>query len=123
MVEETDEIERQSDELGKLIEQEQATYDALAENVAKEIEDAEGRAAKMEAERQTRLSSELDPEVVAKYEKLLEVREGQALAILEDRICQGCYMEVPPNLYVRVARGTELVQCPACQRFLYLLGG
>jgi predicted nucleic acid-binding Zn-ribbon protein len=31
-------------------------------------------------------------------------------------------MEVPVNLVVRVQRGTELVQCPSCDRILFLPG-
>ena len=39
--------------------------------------------------------------------------------MLEGRICQGCYMQIPPNLGVQLARGASLVQCPSCDRILY----
>jgi predicted nucleic acid-binding Zn-ribbon protein len=35
-------------------------------------------------------------------------------------VCQGCYVSVPNNIYVRLARCTELVYCPSCGRILYL---
>ena len=102
------------------LDEEQKVYDEFAENVAKEIADAEGRLADLEADRAQRMSNEIPPDVLSSYERLLEVREGQALAVLDGKICQACYMETPPNLYVRVARGLELVQCPNCDRYLYL---
>lgn len=43
-----------------------------------------------------------------------------ALAALEDRNCQGCYMNVPTNVFVRLSKGREIVSCPNCQRILFL---
>ena len=60
------------------------------------------------------------PGVLAEYEKLLDAREGQAMAELEGRICLGCYVTVPSNVYVRLARAVDLVICPSCGRILYL---
>ena len=42
------------------------------------------------------------------------------MAELEARVCQGCYVSAPSNIYVRLARRTELVFCPSCGRILYL---
>ena len=91
-----------------------------AERVEREMAEANGRVESMDAERRQRQSPEdLETEALSLYERLLEVREGVALAELDGRICQMCYIQVPPNLSVRVLRGTEVVQCPSCDRILY----
>ena len=59
-------------------------------------------------------SANVDREVAAAKAKLAE---------LDGRICQACYMEIPVNLVVRVQRGSELVQCPSCDRILFLPSG
>lgn len=118
-----DEAEQLTNEIGQLdarVTEERKVYEEFATSVAAEIADAEGRLAELEAERAKRMSTEIPPEILSTYERLLAVRDGQALAVLDGKICQACYMETPPNLYVRVARGVELVQCPNCDRFLYL---
>jgi predicted nucleic acid-binding Zn-ribbon protein len=56
---------------------------------------------------------------LAKYEGLRVQRSGQAVALLENGICQGCRVALPTSLVQRVRRGTELVQCGSCQRILY----
>ena len=66
------------------------------------------------------MSGPVEQAVLVEYEKLLEAREGQAMALLDGRVCQGCYVSVPSNLYVRLARGREMVNCPSCGRILYL---
>ena len=89
-------------------------------NVEREMAQAAERLAGLEAERKKRLGSGVKADVLAVYDRLLQAREGVALALLDGRICQGGYMEVPPNIYVRLSRGVDLVQCPSCDRILYL---
>jgi predicted nucleic acid-binding Zn-ribbon protein len=99
------------------IEREFSQYSA---NVDRESAETMDRAQAMERERKKRVGKELAPEVLSQYEKLLASREGQAMAELDRRVCQGCYVSVPNNIYVRLARCTELVYCPSCGRILYL---
>jgi hypothetical protein len=91
----------------------------FAANVERESKVAREKLAALEKERATRLSPDIHAESFTLYEKLVASREGVALARLEERICQACYIQVPVNLYVRVARGTALVQCPSCDRIFY----
>jgi uncharacterized protein len=95
-------------------------FEQYASNVDKEAKQTMDRAQAMERERKQRGSSQLAPDVLGQYEKLLASREGQAMAELNGRVCQGCYVSVPNNIYVRLARSTELVPCPSCGRILYL---
>ena len=102
------------------LEKEFALYSS---NIDKEAKETLDRAQAMERERKKRGSTQLAPDILGQYEKLLASREGQALAELAGRVCQGCYVSVPNNIYVRLARFTELVPCPSCGRILYLSGG
>jgi predicted nucleic acid-binding Zn-ribbon protein len=116
-------IEKYTQERGVLqaavaeLEKEFALY---AANVDKEAKETMDRAQSMERERKKRGTSELPPDILGQYEKLLASREGQAIAELDGRVCQGCYVSVPNNIYVRLARRTELVLCPSCGRILFL---
>src|SRR5262245_24916246 len=117
------EIERLNQERATLqaavaeLEKEFAQYSA---NVDKEAKETMDRAQAMERERKKRGTSELSADILGHYEKLLASREGQAIAELDGRVCQGCYVSVPNNIYVRLARSTELVFCPSCGRILFL---
>ena len=102
------------------VEQAEAVHAEFEKNVVSETAEAQAKLAELEAQRSGRVGGDLDPESMSLYERLLEAREGVALAELDGRVCQACYMEVPTNLYVRIARGTTLAQCPSCDRILYL---
>ena len=80
----------------------------------------DAKLAELQADR-AKLSAEgISPEHIRLYTDLLATREGEALALLVDQVCQGCYVSIPKNLAVRLLRGSELVQCPSCGRILYL---
>jgi predicted nucleic acid-binding Zn-ribbon protein len=83
---------------------------------------AQGRLDELSAERKKRLSACHPPEALTSYNRLLAAREGQALAELDGKACQACFMDVPANVVVRVQRGSELVNCPGCSRILFQRG-
>jgi len=103
------------------IESAEAVFGEFSGNVERELAQARQRLERLQQERRQRHDSgNIEPDALALYERLLEAREGIALAELDGRICQMCFMEVTPNQYVRVVRGTEVVQCPSCDRILHL---
>ena len=57
--------------------------------------------------------------ILSKYETLRRARDNIAIVRVDKEICTGCYMKIPPQLYVEVKKEKELIQCPSCQRFLY----
>lgn len=101
------------------IEKDEGFFAEFEENMKKEMAEAEVKLKNLVADRAKRLSGELDAAVVDAYSRLLDSREGVALSMLDGRTCTMCYMEVPANLSVRIARGSELVRCPSCDRILY----
>jgi predicted nucleic acid-binding Zn-ribbon protein len=59
--------------------------------------------------------------MLSKYERIRDARHNLAVVRVENETCTGCYIKVPPQLYVEVKKEKELLQCPNCQRFLYTL--
>ena len=73
----------------------------------------------LEARRKSLVPS-VREEVYSKYSRLLAARDGQAIAAVSGQICQGCFMEVVPNDFVKLLNGREIVQCRHCNRILYI---
>lgn len=119
LLEQVELLDRDAADLQAKVDSEQKVHDLFAANVAREIEAADARRQKLEGERAQRMKGDLPREVLSDYERLLRSRGGVALAQLDGRQCQACFMDMPTNLTVRVARGAELVRCPSCDRILY----
>ncbi|QDV06843.1 Putative zinc ribbon domain protein [Planctomycetes bacterium Poly30] len=99
--------------------EDEAVFAEFQKNVAEETKAAEGKLADLHKERLTKSSDGISANELDIYRGLLKTREGEALAELGDGLCEGCFVNLPKNIVVRLARGTELVQCPSCDRILF----
>jgi hypothetical protein len=61
----------------------------------------------------------VQPGVLAQYQKLLASKAGMALAEARGEACSGCYMSIPPQVFVNVKRNEAVITCPNCGRILY----
>ncbi len=59
--------------------------------------------------------------ILMKYDRIREARNNLSVVRVENETCTGCYIKIPPQLFVEVKKDKELLQCPNCQRFLYAL--
>lgn len=63
--------------------------------------------------------AQLNGDLVKRYELIFSRRGGVAVVPVLDGICQGCFMNVPPQLCNEILRGERLILCPSCHRILY----
>ncbi len=53
------------------------------------------------------------------YLVLVEKRNGVAVVTAKNGVCLGCFMNIPPQLFIEVTKNRQLIQCPSCNRILY----
>jgi predicted nucleic acid-binding Zn-ribbon protein len=115
-------LEQDAEAQERALAAEQASFGEYDGNVQRELAAAQQRLDELGAERKKRLTGAIPAEALTTYNRLLAAREGQALAELDGKACQACFMDVPANVVVRVQRGSELVNCPGCSRILFQRG-
>ena len=71
-------------------------------------------------EMRSRIVSNIDEDLYKEYINLLESRGGSAVIEAKAEICQGCNMNIPPQLFVEVKRNERIIHCPQCHRILFL---
>ena len=71
----------------------------------------------LKARRDT-LEKRIPPDLITRYKTLFEKRGGVAVVYAEQEICQGCHMNIPPQLYNMIQKGDQLLTCPHCNRIL-----
>jgi hypothetical protein len=85
---------------------------------------AEVKLARLVRERETVLAgrddwvSQIDKKYLRLYERL---RQKLVPAVVEvvGETCTGCRMQMPPQRFIQLQRGTEILQCQSCQRIVY----
>ncbi len=77
---------------------------------------------KVKARQATRdsLAKDLPKQLLRKYQQIFARRGGLAVTQAVDGACLGCNMQLPPQQYNQLHRGTELQSCPHCNRLLYM---
>ena len=100
------------------VETKRREFDVLIEEYSHKAE-----AFKTEVEHLRRQRRELvgaiRPDLLAKYERLTELRDGMALAEVRDGSCTACFMTIRPQAYSDVRKGDEILTCDNCSRILY----
>lgn len=69
--------------------------------------------------RKAEIGGSLDPETLKMFDNICSTSAGLAVVEVKNGVCRGCFMNVPPQLYIEVQRGNDLILCPQCNRFLY----
>ncbi len=69
--------------------------------------------------RQAEIGQALDSFLMDRFKKISKMNDGLAVARVNNETCMGCFMNIPPQLYIEVQRGTKLISCPQCSRILY----
>ena len=72
------------------------------------------------SERRLNLSSGVSQDYLRLYDSLRVGRQGQAVAKVERGKCQGCRISLPTRVVQQVRNSEKPVQCPSCNRILYL---
>ena len=71
--------------------------------------------------RQNEIGQTLDVALMNRFEKISKMNNGSAVINVKNEVCMGCFMNVPPQLYIEVQRGNSLISCPQCSRILYYI--
>jgi len=64
--------------------------------------------------------AQIDPDSLDLYERLIQTRQGRAVAKVEQGMCQGCRISLPMTELQQARGGQQLVQCGSCGRILYI---
>jgi uncharacterized protein len=69
--------------------------------------------------RRQSIASQVARDLISRYELIFSRRGGTAVVEVAGGICQGCYMNIPPQLWNEIIKSEKVNLCPSCQRILY----
>jgi len=77
---------------------------------------------KARMDRREILAGQIDSELFRLYSTLKEKRQGVGVVGVRQETCQGCFMNVPPQMFIEAQKNNALIRCPNCNRILYWEG-
>ena len=77
---------------------------------------------KKRMERREVLTKQLESKLYKLYNTLKERRQGVGVVSVKHETCQGCFVNVPPQMIIEVQKNNALIRCHHCNRILYWEG-
>lgn len=74
---------------------------------------------KEQMERREVLSKQIESKLFKLYNTLKDKRGGVGMVNVKNETCQGCFVNVPPQMFIEVQKNNTLIRCPHCNRILY----
>jgi hypothetical protein len=102
-------LEREVTATAARLEKEGRALDEREQKLSAEIE-------QLKARRQD-LAQRLDRKLLDRYERIA-ARHSPAIVIVSAETCQGCRVGIPPQSYIEILEGAEIVTCEQCHRIL-----
>lgn len=130
-------IERLEEELLGLLEEaegikeeereEERTFRKMKEDYNNKNQILNGKKEKFEKEIEERrekrevIAKELEPDLLKKYERIRESRDGLAVVPIQVETCGGCFSSIPPQVINEARIGDKILTCESCGRILIYL--
>jgi len=119
-------IMQEIDAIKANIQSKQAEMAALHESRQKQQQELEGQISGIDqavseaSSRRQSIAANLARDLVSRYELIFSRRGGTAVVEVAGGICQGCFMNIPPQLGNEIIRSDKIHLCPSCQRIVYV---
>ena len=109
------ERKKETESISKKIDFDKKTIQSEAEEATKNLEDIKdkiGEAIKA-----------VDQDIYARYNCVQQKVGRLAIVSVVKAVCQGCHLNIPPQMYNELHKEDTIKFCPHCQRMIYWNGG
>jgi uncharacterized protein len=97
----------------------QEVWNKKQKELEQQIQGIDEAVSKASSRRQS-IASQVAGDLISRYELIFSRRGGTAVVEVNAGICQGCFMNIPPQLWNEIIRNEKLHLCPSCQRILFV---
>ena len=118
LMEELEELKKQEESLKQELEE-------LEKKVLEERTHFEVFCKKLEEEKanylreREKVARNISQSLLKRYEFIRQRRGGLAVVGVENGTCEGCHMNIPPQLFNDLQRDDRYFECPLCRRLIY----
>ena len=65
------------------------------------------------------MGKDIPAPVLGRYEFIRNRLRHPVIVPVEEGICSGCHIAIPPQVFIDLQRGNHIMSCPNCQRLMY----
>ncbi len=119
LMEEMDKLNKEINKEKDFLAEEEKKSNAEKQKLNLRIKEIEDKLSQLGSQR-GQVVQQINPDILSRYERIIANREHLAIVKVENNACQGCFMNVPPQVINLIKMYDDLVICEVCQRILYI---
>ncbi|MDR2573816.1 MAG: C4-type zinc ribbon domain-containing protein [Desulfovibrio sp.] len=96
----------------------QAELEAKKSGMQEKLDKARAELGALETKR-SQVGKDIPPAVFMRYEFIRSRLEHPVIVAVEDGVCSGCNIAVPPQIFIELQKGRQILSCPNCQRLIF----
>jgi hypothetical protein len=102
----------------EILKQNKNKYEQEKKAIEDDLNAVDADVAKWKQER-IDLQNNVPDDLLATYERVKKRNKGIGVTSVWKSVCNGCHMNIPPQLYNELQKSDELISCPNCSRIMY----
>ena len=116
-----EELQAQNDELAKVdidYTAAKAELEVKRDSLQDRLDTATAKLARLQDVR-SNTGDAIPQPVFTRYEFIRLRLEHPVIVSVSDGICSGCHIAIPPQTFIELQQGQQILSCPNCQRLIY----
>ena len=118
LLEQIEEMKKEYDTSSAGLKKREKEVEKQKKDLHKEMESVDDVVTELKEGRK-KLVTGIDKNLLERYDIVYRNRGGLAVVSVKNGVCMGCFMNIPPQLFIEVMKNTEVIPCPSCSRILY----
>jgi hypothetical protein len=96
----------------------EAEYEEMQRNLDSQLQEAEARRQELKKEREN-AQQEIPKPILSRYEFIRSRLNNPVIVPVEEGVCAGCNISIPPQSFIELQKGQQILSCPNCQRLIF----
>ena len=90
----------------------------LRKNMKVQLQEAQDRLEELQADRK-KATRDIPKPILSRYEFIRSRLSNPVIVGVEEGICTGCHISIPPQAFIELQKGEQILSCPNCQRLIF----
>jgi hypothetical protein len=90
----------------------------IKQNLEVKLDDARNRLEELKAKREATIA-EIPRPILSRYEFIRSRLNNPVIVPVKQGVCNGCNISIPPQVFVELQKGEQILSCPNCQRLVF----
>lgn len=116
-----EELARQAElvrQVGEEMDEVQKEYDAKKTTLDERVAQAQKQLDALQKKR-AKACEVVPPPILGRYEFIRSRLDNPVIVAVEESVCTGCHIKIPPQEYNELQKGKQILSCPNCQRLIF----